>query len=338
MLKKTLISTFVLSILLSGCSIPNQAITEQTQDLPVSSLQAQPLPSKTVLKVSSAGSFEFMTAVYLADALGEFEQENISIEYVTLVAQEAVPALALDQVDVSGIGITAPFLNAVADGADVRLVLPGPSAPLGDGLWVRTDFLEENDFDSMTIGTGQGRAWLGVVPVDKYLRSQGANVETVEFQQLPLGELATALELGTVDAAWLNSPSHLAFEESGTAKKMAGYSSSEVGSGFAFGPRLLYQEPQVGQAFMRAMLRTITTHLESGYKANPIVVAALAEKLGISEQQLAASAELTFSNRVETKLLTEGQELWIKFGEILSYNTPLSPNEYLDERFVDSIN
>lgn len=323
--------------LTAGCSNVESSNSSQDSGLSITSLDPAPLPELTNLKVSSAGAFEFMTAVYLADSLGEFEKENISIEYVNLVAQDAIPALALDQVDVSGIGITAPFFNAVAEGAEVRVVLPGPSAPLGDGLWVRKDYLAAANFESMVIGTGQGKAWPGIVPVTKYLEATGILLDKVEFQQLPIGELATALESGAVDAAWLNSPANLIFEKSGTAQKVTGYSTSEVGSGFAFGPRLLSKEPQVGQAFVRAVMRTISSYLVPGYKSNKIVAEALSEKLGLTLEQISTTGELTFSADFKPDLFTEAQSVWIEFGDILSFETPLAPEEYFDGKFVESI-
>ena len=336
-LAKKLSILTVIALLTSGCATSVEP-TENQSALAPSSVMPMKLPNKTVLKVSSAGNFEFLTALYVADALGEMEKENIFIEYVTLPSQDAIPALALGQVDVSAIGISATLFNAVADGADVRLVFPGPSSPNGDGLWVSNEFLKNpNNVTPLRIASSQGPAWLGVVPIERYLESIGMDWNDVEFQKLPISELGTALELGSVDAAWLNSPAHVTFEEQGSATLVSQYDQKEVATGFAFGTKLLRSNPEVGQAFIRAMIRTVQTHLGAGYKSNPEVTTALAKFLKTSDSELSGGDELRFYFELDSTLQTNAQQTWINFGDILSYNVPLSPEEYTDLRFVRSI-
>ena len=327
----------IVSLSLTACTSPAQEMGGDAILTP-SSLEAHPLAERTVLKVSSVGNYEFMTALFVAEAMGELEKENIAIEYVTLPSAEAIPALGLGQVDVSLLGISAPLFNSIAEGADVRLVFPGPSSPNGDGLWVSTAYLDNPDkAGTIRIGNSQGSAWLGVVPVERYLESQGMYLGDVEFQQLPIADLATALELGSVDAAWLNSPAHLPFQEQGSATLVAQYEGSEVATGVAFGPRLLRTEPEVGQAFVRALMRTIQTYLSAGYKSNPTIVAALAKSLALSEAQVGAGNDLKFSFELDPTLPTNAQRIWIDLGDILSYSDPLAPEAYIDSRFVESI-
>ena len=327
----------ILALSLSACSTPAEE-TGGGVPLTPSSLEPRALPNETVLKVSSAGSFEFLAALYVAEALGELEKENIVVEHVTLPSQDAIPALGLGQIDVSAVGITAPLFNAVADGADVRLVLPGPSSPNGDGLWVSNAFLAKpNTSGTIRIANSQGSAWLGVVPVKRYVESIGLDLNDVEFHKLPIADVATALQLGSVDAAWLNAPAHVPFEEQGSASLVAKYQDSEVATGFTFGPRLLRTEPEVGQAFVRALMRTIKSHLGPGYKSDPEVVAALATSLGLTEAQVMASNELTFAFEFDPALQASGQQIWIGFGDILSYDEPLAPDSYIDTRFTQSI-
>lgn len=334
---KKVTTLLLFSLIATGCTTPAPK-AEDEASIMVSSVEPVKLADRTVLKVSSAGNFEFMTALYVADALGELEKENIFVEYVTLPSQDAIPSLALGQVDVSLIGIAATFFNAVSDGADVRLVFPGPSSTNGDGLWVSNDFVKKaSNSSGIRIAGSQGLAWMGVVPVGRYLESLETNWSDVDFTKLPIADLATALELGSIDAAWLNSPAHLPFESQGTATLVAQYDEGEVATGIAFGPRLLRQDPEIGQAFIRAMIRTIHTHLGEDYKSNPAVVSALAKSLEIPESQVAGANELKFSYEFDPALHTRAQQLWLSFGDILSYNRPLDPGDYIDSRFSESI-
>lgn len=340
MKKKSFIKVLFLSVavlILSACA-PIAANQTESQQLETSTLDPRPLEESTVLKVSSAGNFEFLSALYLADELGEFEKENIVIEYVTLPSVDAIPALALGQVDVSAIGVAATLFNNIAEGADVKLVFSGPQPLAYDGLWLRSDFDPVKSPSKMRIGNSQGAAWLGIVPVAKYLKEQNLLLAEVEFQQLPIGDLATALDLGAVDAAWLNSPAHVPFVESGTAQLVASYEGDVSGTAFAFGPRLLGQEPEVGQAFIRALMRTILEQLGPGYKDNPNTVQLLAERLGISQEQLTSLPELIFGTTYNSELAVEAQLLWLELGGILSYESPLLEDSFVDNRFINSIN
>jgi NitT/TauT family transport system substrate-binding protein len=323
-------------LLLSACTptISNETAPEQ---LETTSLDPRPLTESTVLKVSSAGNFEFLTALYLADEFGEFAKENIVIEYVSLPSGSAIPALALGQVDVSAVGVTATLFNNIAEGAEVKLVLSGPLSPEGDGLWIRSEVEPSQLPSKLRIGGSQGAGWLGIVPVEKYLKEQNLTLADVVFQQLPIGDLATALDLGAVDAAWLNSPAHEPFLESGKARLVASYSGAVSGTAFAFGPRLLEKEPSVGQAFVRALMRTMSQHLAPGYKGNPETVAAIAQKLGISEELLRGFPELNFGTTYNTDLAIAAQRLWIELGGITSFNSPLPANSFVDNQFFNSI-
>jgi NitT/TauT family transport system substrate-binding protein len=189
----------------------------------------------------------------------------------------------------------------------------------------------------LRIGNSQGPAWLGIVPVEDYLRVENMSLSDVEFQQLPIGELATALEIGAVDAAWLNSPAHLPFLGNGTANLVASYKGDVSGTAYAFGPRLLEDEPEVGQAFVRALMRTISTHLRPGYKSNSGVIKVLAERLGSPEELLRSSPELDFGTSYNPELAVAGQKLWIEWGGILSYQNPLLGSSFVDNRFINSI-
>lgn len=73
------------------------------------------------------------------------------------------------------------------------------------------------------------------------------------------------------------------------------------------------------------------------YKSNPEIVVALAKFLGLSESQIAEGTELDFAFEFEPTLQTAGQEIWISFGDVLSYDEPLAPDAYIDTRFTQSI-
>jgi NitT/TauT family transport system substrate-binding protein len=326
--------------LLTGCSItnsPNDIQNSNQLALESSTLNPAPLSEPTLLRISIAGNFEFMSALFVADQLGELRKENITIEYVTMPSQEALPALALGQIDVAFAGITSNFFNSVYVESGIKLVMPGASGVEGDGLWLRSDLVGNEQEEKISLGASQGLAWPGVVVISRYLESVGLTWDDVEVQRIPIGDLSAALELGAVDAAWLNSPAHLPFEESGKAQLVGKYDSGEVATGLIFGKRLLQDEPMVGQALVRALIRTIDTHLSDSYKSNKKVLDALSDSLGVDASSIADSPELIFTLGFNESLFEKSQRFWIDTGGIVEFTEPIDSELYLDSRFVNSI-
>jgi ABC-type nitrate/sulfonate/bicarbonate transport system substrate-binding protein len=178
-LSKVLSTVAGLTVLVSGCAAEEPEREEMSPTVVEGSesshpLDPQPLPERTTLVVSAVANLEAFTPLYVADALGEFEKENIEIEIALMPATEAVPALALGQVDVSAVGITATLFNLVSEGVDIRLVYPGPSSAEGDGLWMSTEWLEDESSQGsiprIVTPTGPG---LLDVPVYTWLENQG---------------------------------------------------------------------------------------------------------------------------------------------------------------------
>lgn len=334
----TAISALLITV--AGCSagpvedtLP--ADTPPAQSPTGSPLDPSPLATSATLVVSAAGVFEALTPLYVADALGEFEKENIRIEYVTLPSPDALPALMLGQIDISVIGLSANFFNAVGEGAPIKMVFPGPSSSEGDGLWVRSEWLDhQGEKPSLAVAASQGPTGLNAVPIVEWMEAQGVEPSTRRIQTLPIGELASALDLGVLDAAWLNSPAHLPFLEDGSAQLVAEYADGQTAFAYVFSERLLLEEPEVGRAFLRALLRTQNAWLTPGYKDNDEVASALADRLGKSVEELRQTDELDFLTEFDSTLFDRAQEQWIETGGILAFDVPLSPDDYIDTNWI----
>jgi NitT/TauT family transport system substrate-binding protein len=331
------------SLGVGGCAEPREAALGEggsnfSESTNISPLDPQPLEQAETIVVSVATDLEGFSALYLADLFGEFEKENLFIEYVTLPSGEALPALALGQVDVSAVGIAATLFNIVAEGAEVRLVFPGPSSSEGDGLWMSTSWLEGATESTVPkIASSQGAALLAVVPIFEWAENRGIDPDAIEIGRLPIAELASALEAGVIDGAWLNSPAHLPFLTGGSAQLVAEYSERQTALGFAFGPRLLTEERDVGLAFTRALLRTQNLWLIPGYKGNPELVAILAERLGKSSDELLLTPELDFLTRFDTRLFDGAQVIWAEDEQGIFSESPLRPEQYLDSSFMTQL-
>jgi NitT/TauT family transport system substrate-binding protein len=332
-----------LTVLVSGCAAeepePEEISPTVVESRELSNpLDPQPLPERTTLVVSAVANLEVFTPLYVADVFGEFEKENIEIEIALLPATEAVPALALGQVDVSAVGITPTLFNLVSEGVDIRIVYPGPSSAEGDGLWMSTEWLDTESMDGtiprIVTPTGPG---LLDVPVYAWLENQGYSREDIVLEHLPLSEIATALDQGIYDGAWLHSPTFLPFAENRSASLVSEYPDGQTGIGYAFGPRLLAEEPEVGEAFLRALLRAQVTYLAPGYKSDSQLMGALAQVLDRTPEQLQQTAELTFLTEFDTTLYDQGQEVWLALGDILNYDRPLPASAFIDTGILDGM-
>lgn len=339
---KILFSVVVLTLVLGACG--SESSTNQGEL--TGSLEPQPLENPVTLKVSIATTNEGFGALKVADAAGEFAKENITIEYVSLPSTEALPALASGLVDVSAFGITVPFFNAVASGADIKMVYAGASNSKYGGLYVRSELadLGPSALKGKTIGLSQGWGAGASVVIEKYLAQGDLTLDDLEVAVIPIEDIALSLDSGVIDMAFIGPPSSLFFIKNGKAKSVAVYDETVRNLGYAFGTRLLKEEPEIGQAFIRALMRTTETYLTGDYKANPETLALYAEALEITEEDALLTESVDFQPFSQSEIdagafdfYTEVQDLWIRLGDLMTFDTPLKTSDYLDWSFVQRI-
>ena len=79
------------------------------------------------------------------------------------------------------------------------------------------------------------------------------------------------------------------------------------------------------------------TYLSGDYKADPTTVAALAEALEVTPDELTSTPSLTFGREMDTELFQQAQEIWLAIGDLLSYDTPLQPEAYVNTTYLDAV-
>ena len=298
-------------------------------------LEPQPLAEPTTITVSFGTAAEYLGVVLLADALGEFAKEDLTVEWVDLSSADAIPALAQGKTDVAAVGLNATSFNAIASGADIRVVFPGATKVPADGLYVALDPATGEPKDVQKIAAISGPAGISVVPIARYLESVGKGVGDVAFEKIDLADMPAALDAEAVDAAWVNAPVTTLLEETGKYARVVGYEDGEYGAAYLLGPNLLRDRPEVGQAFVRAMARTARDHLSGDYKADDATVEALATALESTPEDVRSTPALTFAAELPTVAVQKAQESWLAVGDILEVDEPLAPEAYLDTSFLD---
>lgn len=341
------VGAFVLmgSLVLSACSSAGSEGTTPSDEpasggIP-SGIDPQPLAETTKITINTAARIESFSALFLADEMGEFEKENLEVEFTQIASADALTGLGLDQIQVMGAAPNGSLFNAIDQGVAVKMAIPCYANSV-DRWWVRKDKLDQADsLKGTTAASAVGPGGSSILGLDAYLQEVGLGITDVTVKQFPAADVPTALIQGAVDSAYVPEPGARAVEASGVAEPVDtmpkdGGSAQCV---YIFGPDLLTERPEVGAAVTRAMARTVRDYLEGDYKANPEVVAALATALDRTEDEITATPSLEFAPDLEFKddLFTRMQEIWLEVGGILAYDEPIAPEDLIDHRFVDAI-
>jgi NitT/TauT family transport system substrate-binding protein len=303
------------------------------------SLEPVPFAEPVNITMSMVAKLEHFTPALLAIAEGEFEKENMTVDVEILPFTESIPALAQGIVDVAVSGITAPFFNAIDGGAEIKSVMPGAASSSADGLYVRADLAAQGPaaLKGKKIGSSVGVASTPMIPIMNFLAEGGLTLDDVTIEVIPLVDLPAALLAGQVDAAWVNSPTHLSLTADNAAVKVTQFDDSVYVSGVFFGPNLLEENPAIGQAVVRALTRTTLTYLQGDYKSDPVIVQKIADALEVTVEDVLITDSIVFGSEFRTDFFTVAQEFWISVGDILNYDTVILPEDYVDSSFYDRI-
>jgi NitT/TauT family transport system substrate-binding protein len=308
----------------------------------------KPLAAKTTVKLAAQTKGEYLAPVYLAQAFGEFEKENLEVEIVGLSFADAMPQLAQGRLDAVNGGPFASFINGVAAGQPIKWALANYSPPSGgdvsvpqSGLWVRRDAfsdpddpdLAELDDNDLRVANTQGAGTVAIYWMERALADVGISYGDVNMQVVPPGDQVAAMKNEAIAGAYLLDPYwRQASAEDSEFAQMA-VQPKEPNGGIFFGPNLTEKDPEVGEAFARAYIRTINTYLAGDYKKDQRVVDALAAAIGVPAESLSAGVPLTFEWEIREGLLDEVQPLYIKYGSVTSTATPVPEDQLVDRSF-----
>lgn len=276
----------------------------------------------------------------LAEEMGEFEKENLTVEFVALPSADAIPQLASGDIEALASSWSAANVNAIEAGVEMRAVLElGAEQPGGQGVWVNNDILDEGPaaLEGAQIGTATGAGSVSVLFIEEYLQEAGLDITDVELVQLPAAEVPLAMQNNVVSAAWVTSPAYL--EIADFATWVSGAPTDFSGGAVYFGPELLNDQPEVAEAFVRAVLRTVNTYLQGDYKADPEILPRVAAALETEEEVIQRTPSMIFdpNGAVNTDLLVPLQEIWLKIPDILRTSEPLPPEQLFDVSIVERV-
>lgn len=305
----------------------------------------QPLATRSKLKVTIPAKYETFSSVYLADAFGEFDKENLDVEVVSAQSQDVLPLMQKDEVQVQGCGPSVGTFNAINAGIDLVWAAPNstPSAP-GDetGLWVSNDLLGPDgkvDPEALKDATiGLGNLQLGssnALPVSQFLDTIGLSLTDLTTSPLNGGDLVAAFQNGAVQAAWFNAPLWQPIGAAGNATLVHPQGDLVLG-GYCLGPHRGEHAEEL-EAFFRALARTNRVYLQGDYHQDPAVVQAISKAIGVTPDIITKTPPLVFDPELEldANVSTDLQTIWLDAG-LLTYSPPLTSQQLVDTSLVRS--
>jgi NitT/TauT family transport system substrate-binding protein len=331
-----LLTAGLLSLSLAACSSSSpEAASGST--LP-RGLEPRPLAEPVSLKVNIPARVEALTSLMLAEQLGKFEKENITIEFTSVPPVDTFAALAGGQVDVIVGSMAAAFVNAVSAGTELKAVMQINDGDPSSGFFAGADVAAggAKALKGAKIATGNGPGSHLTLYIADYLEEAGLSLKDVELLVFPTADAPQALQQGAVEAAWINSPMHLQVIEGGYGEKIITPPQGFSGGSLMFGSRLLEQDPEIGQAFVRAIARTIDQNLVGDYKKDAALVDQLAAALESDPATILKTPSLTYlkEQSFPEEPVERLQELWIEVGGLVEIEKPLPFEELVDLHYL----
>ncbi len=261
-----------------------------------SAAAAQAPPDKIVLGLAvSVASAPY----YIAAAKGYLAAERIASDGSNYRgAQDAVAALATGQMDVAMGAINAGFFNAASQGLDLRAVaslgiqpLPVTATPLiaRKDLWDGGAIKTGADLRGRTVAVntpGASPEYFLSLILEKY----GMGLKDVNETMIAFPEMVVALRNKGIDAAIPAEPfATLAIEE-GLAALVApegGAGGGDMTTVYFFSGKFLRERPEVGERFLRAMIRGARDAI--GYRTKPAIVDIIAQATKIKPEIIVAA-------------------------------------------------
>ena len=300
----------------------------------------RPLAHREKVIVGMPAKFKQNATLLLAKVFGEFEKENLDVEYSIQKPSDSMALLSTGRIDAVVSQASAAFFNAAASGVVIKQVAPigfyGPK----NGFWATRALLKDRPWNpallkGQTIATPAGNGSVSSHAARMELAKAGLTLNDVSWRQMSAGDIVMALENGSVNVALLLDPTWLKVDQTKVA--LAFPWPGDITGGYFYGPNLLTKNRAVGEAFMRAMVRTQRTYLQGDYGNNPRVVTALAKELELTEEQVrASSASIRFPPDfpMRTDFAEMVQNTYLSTPGILTYTKPLPDEQVMDRSFL----
>ncbi len=298
-----------------------------------------------VLTPVSVAANPFITnaPLFIGIEEGYFAAQGIEVKLVQLrETAQSWPLLITGQLDAHAGSYTSGFMQAVAQGAKLRILADKGHTEPGDtsiAFMVRQDLIDfgryrsPRDLRGMRIGVG-ARGGVGEVFLLQILRNRALVTEQdVSFQQIQQALVLEAFRGRALDAASLIEPFVTRVESLGLAKAVLNLHEVLPRAQTAvivYGPNLLVRNPGLGERFMNAYLRSIQQYRPGRTERN---IAHIAKHTGEDEAILRKTpwAFIHADGHVNVEFIMQTQTWWVREGWLAR---AVSPDQFLDTSFA----
>lgn len=278
-----------------------------------------------------------MGPMFIAQAEGYFDELGINVELIPIRSSAvSIPALSQGRLDVLPGPMSPSLFNAIHRGAPIRLVSDKGSYTLDSCS--HKAFVVSNDIASQGAKTLPKRSSFGREPfsefgVERALARFGFTMDDVEASHIPMSARYDAVRTGRIDGAILNEPftSRFRLEGGEIWIELNDLLRDHQYSVFAFGPRLLSEDPGLGEKVAVALLRGVRRFNEG---ATPNNVAVMADALGWEAEMLARACwpPMRHDGLINDQSIEEFQTWALEHG---SLDAVIPVEDYWDPRFIE---
>jgi NitT/TauT family transport system substrate-binding protein len=209
--------------------------------------------------------------IFVAEEEGYFRAEGLDIEFVHMRrSSQAIPLLVKGRFDVSAGTTSFSLFNAIAGGANLRIVAGKSFIAPGDcttfvlmrknlGLERKHLKAEELRGCRAALNPTSSRGYY----FQKFLEPFGLDITKMEIVDIKNNMKAEAFKNGVIDLSITSEPWNTRILDAGHAKVLKPVSDFITGfqRGFiVFGPNLLENDPELGTRFVRAYLKGVSTY------------------------------------------------------------------------------
>ena len=283
--------------------------------------------------------------VYVADAKGYFEDEGIKLNLQNVKSgQDAIPLASSGKLDVVAAGFSAGMFSAVESGLDIKVVgsmgVSDDSDDPASALIVSKKLHDDGTITSLKDLKGKKLGALGgggatsAFYVSMALEEVGLTNKDVEFMQLSSPDIPTAIESGSIDAAFVSAPFWINAVEQNIAVKLWQTPPGTSGTGVLYGGQ--FMESELAQPFFNAMARA-AADLQGEGKYEEENMKIIADATGQTVEELSQVPLYSWLPDLAPlpEQLAAMQKVWMEFGAI-EYEEPLDTEDYMDATFSEN--
>jgi NitT/TauT family transport system substrate-binding protein len=334
-LSSMLLVLLIAAVLLAACSSSTPESTEVPSEL----------VELTKIKVASQPFLTFLP-LYMAVEEGYFAEQGLDVELITMmVNQEVLPALSSGQVDVASGLLSSGLLNAIARGAEFKIVADkgyiDPEKCDNYAMVARKDLVESGalqmaaDLRGHTINTVP--ATMLEFYVAKLLESGGLTLQDIEISEVPVPAQPEAFEQKTLAVTTNSEPWITRFKRAGHRQILTPPSQLLPGAHAAlilYGPTMLGDHRDLGERFMVAYLKAVRQYSEGATPSN-LEFAAAFTKLDAELLADICWPPIRVSGEVNVQPILDFQQWTLDTGYL---DAAVSEDEFLDRSFVEHAN